>query len=519
MEFSKKTSWAFALAVPLLIGLAGAAAIAWATARSVGASGDSVRYIEHARVLAGEASPVVNGQYAVSLSHYPPLYPLMLAIGIEAGAAPLAAARAINIACYVLLITLSGAIVYGLSQSGVRSAIAAALVATSPAVVPIHLWAASEPPFLVCVMLMLASLLWWWRTPAIRRTALSAGVLGMATIIRYAAVAYIPATVLLALMRSGPWKQRLTRALIFGAIAIASFLIVAAGHRIAGAQAGNRQFAYVPIAVEQWKSLGQTICEWFAPAGTSPWLVVPAIAVWATLLATQWRGARAGAAVLVLCATYLAFILFSVSFMDSATPLDHRILAPVALFLIIWSTVDIGREGSNKTRAAAAIAGIAIALSAAAGGSITAGKMLRDSRDSGLGLAHRVFRESELLVRVRHLPPEALIYATYPEAVQLHSNRRAEILPARQTRPNPRLPPIDQLVAQMRERLDRRGGYLVVFHARAGRNRTTRPLRVEQWRELFNLNTVIETTDGVILRYDPPPTRGSPATTQTLSFR
>ncbi|OUC07239.1 hypothetical protein RY27_16060, partial [Litorilinea aerophila] len=115
----------------MVLALAGAGAVLYATAWGLGASPDSAAYIGVARnLLAGRGLGVPFGQTAdVPLTHFPPLYSLALAlVGGLSGTDPWLSGRWLQAALLALSVLGVGGMAYGLARRSGRAALLAGLL-------------------------------------------------------------------------------------------------------------------------------------------------------------------------------------------------------------------------------------------------------------------------------------------------------------------------------------------------------------------------------------------------------
>ncbi len=166
-----------------LLAIAAAASLAahLAMRAGIGLSPDSDTYLTAARQLArghGFVVPTSAGGLE-PLTHYPPLYPALLALLGKAGLGMLAAARLLNLAAFAGSIVLVGVIFrYGLKLSRPASLAGAAAVAVSVDLIQIYAMVWSEGPFIF--LMLLALLMLGWFVTDQRRTALAGAALAVA---------------------------------------------------------------------------------------------------------------------------------------------------------------------------------------------------------------------------------------------------------------------------------------------------------------------------------------------------
>src|SRR4030042_5430305 len=152
----KKTPSIYLFLLPL--GIAGAIFMGWLTPFGVGIYVDSLYYISSARnLIAGIGMGRVTGLGIFKpMTHYPPLYSLVLAFFDLLGIHELTTARWVSLLAFGLTIILVGLIVYQRTNSTFFSLFSALLVLLSNPILRSFSWVMTEPLYIV---LMLSSLL------------------------------------------------------------------------------------------------------------------------------------------------------------------------------------------------------------------------------------------------------------------------------------------------------------------------------------------------------------------------
>ena len=296
-----------------VLALVAALLVGWSTSRyGIGVSPDSAHYIGVARSLGLGHGLWFNG---APYTHWPPIYPLLLAGVGAVGLDPLNGARLLAILLYPLNLVLASCLAYHLSDRSTYAGIAAGLLyLASPELLHIHMIALSEPPFLCLTFL---SLLLFCQPGAHRaRWQLAAAGLcaGGALLTRYAGAALLPAFVL-CIAASGRTGERrpLREALTFLCAAcspLAGWLLYT---RLAEHAASDRPLVF------------------HAPGGMAI-MLLPLSALGTVWLARSFRQARRcetsdAETILSLwipafLTTYCAFVFFSICFLDALTPVD-----------------------------------------------------------------------------------------------------------------------------------------------------------------------------------------------------
>lgn len=190
----------------------GIVAILYGTRWGPWAGSDSVEYFEAARNLAdGKGLVLVRASGAVRpLSLRPPLYPILLALGNQAGADLLVAAKIIGTASFVLFAGALGIGLSHLTKDAVAGPAVVLLVATSATMFELFLGAMSEPPFFAFAALAFVLALSFIQSGRVAILVLSGGFAGLALLTRYAgAWILVTNTVALIVFRNGSLWRRL----------------------------------------------------------------------------------------------------------------------------------------------------------------------------------------------------------------------------------------------------------------------------------------------------------------------
>jgi hypothetical protein len=459
---------AFAL---LLLGLAAALALWASTPYGLGLVNDTASYVGGAdNLLRGCFGPLASGNDEIKpITHFPPLFSLLLAgLGLT-GLNLLAAGKLAVVALFGANVALTGALAYRVSRSPGAALLAALLLAASDLLLEVHAYLLSEPLFLALMLLAMLGFVDYYETRAPGKLALAGLALSAAYLTRYAAIslvaAAVAAVILLWLARPGEYEVRR-----FPARALAGMLAaVIIGYLLAGTytfsasgELGNRSLAWHPISSAQLLDMHKNLLSWLAPddlllalpiAGQAlslvSLLVVPGLLAFAGY--NLWRlyrrakparvtPALAGALLLALHVLfYLAFLVISISLFDASTPLNARILAPAFVALIILFAAGLAwlwqRAGKALWRALIALAVVALALFTLKDGWDES----RYLRQDGLGFANRGWSESPAIAAIKTLP-DVTLYSDRPAALYLLAGRNAYVA----------LSPIDPVTMQPR---------------------------------------------------------------------
>jgi len=502
----------------LLLAAASVAVVCYATREGMGLSVDSDQYLQAARQIRagrGVTLPTPDGGMR-PLTHFPPLYPLVLAGTSRLGTELETAARVVNVILLVGSVHLAGMIFRrGMGMTRRGSLVGVALLASAADLVMCHTRVWSEGLFVFLLLAALA-LLGAFIERGRRAAVIGAGVVtALAVLTRYAGAGLVLAGViaLLVVARHRSWRQRLVDVALFVAISCLPAAAWVTRNVSQTGTAANRAAAFHPPSREALEEGLDAIGEWARPLPPE-WLIVAALVVVAVISARNAR--REGrpprpAALATACfaAVYALFLLASVTFADAHTQLDARILAPLHVAVTIGVVAELSRSSlpasAGRWARAWPLALFVLAMILIAGRAGRAGVFAYQAPDEHLGLGVRHWRTSDVLGYVRRLPADALIYTNRRAVVQLHTGRLVRELPAQVhavTREPADAADVQRRLARIAHDLRARAGYVVWFSAVDA----TRLVPEDQLRRDLDLQLVYAGRDGNVYQTRPAAT-------------
>jgi hypothetical protein len=466
----------------LLLGLAvlGALAVLFVTRNGIGLSTDSVVYIDGARSLArGDGFISGFNGHVAPITHWPPLYPAVLAsIGVL-GIDPIFGTRVLAILLFAANVFVVGWLVRRHGSGAVLPAMATSLlVLTSADLLEVHAWAWSEPLFLLLGALGIHHLVVYFEYPHIRRRLIAAAaLLGLASLTRYLGVTLIIGGELAILwLAPGRWFRRGVDAVLFGVVSMAPLAFWILRNFLLHGSPADRDLVVNPIGLKHLITATTTVSAWLAPpilpGSIRILLLMGALAatpigiVWARSLICQVPEAPGSRLFRTLCCfvvSYGAFLTVSISLFDSDVTFDERILSPVHfLLLIVVGLVLTHAQTAGKWMYS--VVGLMILLHA-----IHVASWGR-SVATGLGWAGPKWRESSLWRVIEQLPAEAPLYSNAYDAVYIYTGRATRPLPGKYN-PNSLVAyeNYSDRLASLRAELARNRGFVIYFPAEAWR--------------------------------------------------
>ncbi|MBX3003846.1 MAG: hypothetical protein KF828_07810 [Anaerolineales bacterium] len=336
----------FCLALLALLGSLAvfAATLPWGP----GLSTDGARYLSTAENLAAGRGLV--DYLGEPLVHWPPLYPALLS-GLHwlSGWDVLKLAQILNSLAFGGVILLSGVFLWrALLGQPVFALWASAVVATALPLLEVSANVASDPLFMLCVLLWLLVAQQYAAGRATRHFWQMAALAAAACFLRYAGAALVMSGALVVLLAWRPqWRGALRWATAYG---LASGLPIGLwailhNYRLSGLLLGSHQPAYPPGLL---LAFIEKVVSWFVPQRIL--LSVPPLALFGALLALlAWRSTRARwaafgrrllAAPLLPAAAftlvYGGMLVFTISYAEHRVPGSqrlHALLLPCLLAL------------------------------------------------------------------------------------------------------------------------------------------------------------------------------------------
>lgn len=530
--------------VPLFLLALLAALMAWlATRFGIGITPDSTVYIDAAHnLLDGRGLIALTGRGEFQpLTHYPPFYPAVLAllarVGSLLGGVPIeSAARALNSLLFGANVFLVGVTIKRYARHSFwLPVIGSLLTITAPDIAGIHTFALTEGLFVFLFLSGSASLLRFFETKRRLWLIASAAMMAMAFLTRYVGVTMVFTGVLVLLIVNGrTFRQRLVDAFSFGLIACAPMALWILRNMQVSAGTSDREFVFHPIGLRQIASGLSTVSTWLLLGKVRPdvrvaffvfELVAGSLLVIYLLrrrrnslvnqnqsdevtmeTAGRQNEREAPSPVVIMFLTfivvYVAFLIFTTSFIDADTVLDDRAMMPVHVAAIVlgccfaWK-LFLPLRDSRSMRIAFAVVAIVLIGSYA----IRWTTWFSQARRDGQGYAGRAWKESETIAHIKNIPAGVAIYSNGYDAIYYLTKRPASYLPERVIHGTGRENQNYTVeVESMRKTLSERNGLLVYFN--------TLP---ERWflpsssdlKSQLRLAEIVTTRDGSIYKLNP----------------
>jgi 4-amino-4-deoxy-L-arabinose transferase-like glycosyltransferase len=453
---------AFRALLPLiLLAAMGGLALTLATVRwGIGIESDSVVFLSTAHnVLGGRGILAFIDGTTRPLTHFPPLYPLLLTVFANSEMDVVHVARWLNSGLFAANILLIGAIIkHCTPRSRWLPAFGAFLLLTSPDVILTHAIVLTEPLFLLPAFGGLLLFAWARSRGSVAWLLLAALVIGVACLIRYPGVVLIAAAgAELLLFDDRRLRVRLRDAVVFSALASVPLLIWFLRNMLVSGNAANRELLVHPITLSHIQSLIFTISTWLLPQ--TPYfqlhpgiriLLVGVLLVGGFWFLSRYRAheqvKRLKHALLaspllrllsIFVVLYLLFLVVSISLFDLSTPLNYRLLLPayVALVILVCALVYHLAQQLAPTHILRRV-GVLVGILVIVVYGVSGVQLFTYLAQQGWGYSGKLWHESALLPAVAALPAETQVYTNASDVVYILSGRETASLPYKRGRTN-----------------------------------------------------------------------------------
>ncbi len=505
--------------IALLLGTATVAMVLAGRGLEASLTFDSAYYIQAARSLLQGLGLTVLGPDAapVPLSHFPPLYSLVLAVGMGQGLSAQAVAGAVNLAVAASFPALLYLLLRRSGTARGACLFVTLLITFYPSMSTTLLTVSTDGLFLVLLLLLVRVLIAYLQAPTPARLAGMAALAAAASLLRFAGMFAGPAAAGVLLLQ----RPRAGRTVPSILLAFASTMPVFAYGRMVGAGEGDLaslSLSFFLPGLKDLKDLLYTFTSWVLPvSGDRIAVVTAAVALLLLIVLLLRRGRSAGPPggtlfpssegrrLTLIGAVFFLFYLLLVAasrfLVHPAVTFNTRILLPAYLMTILaltplLDTVFLRLLPCRRERRLALVLGAFLVLQNLHGGM----EVLHESRTVGLHHSHAAWRGSSLLEAARNLPRDRPLLTNTPSLVYFYADRASVLLPspadtpARARGSRSRLQELALLIAE-------EGGWLIGVQ--------------EHRREaLFGLPYLIRTRapdaiipfeDGVLVRWDPSP--------------
>ena len=439
----KKIKPVVALFVLGIIGLLAGILMFWITPNGIGIGPDSIGYIETSQsLLEGKGFYFLNRP----MTHWPPVYPSLLAIVGVFKDDKIQAARWLNVLVYGTNVFLIGLCAYTFTDYSLLALICSLILfISSESMLLIHTMAWSEPLFILFVLSGVLFVSFYILRPKKYLLVLAALSIGLALATRYVGITLFPVVFICLLFlsrRSFGKKMRDMFILFFiSSLPLALWMI---RNVILVGNPSNRTITFHPFALSKIKTLFYTFYGYLMPIHVHGGIKILQLVILGGMLfiaigvvfhknlikkqetdvATvfQFFGT-------LFFISYISFLFISITFIDAHTPLDKRILSPLYVFIILlpisfcWSLYRIGK---NQTIIYILLVCFSFVFPINLDRAIS---MALDVHKNGKAFNTPEWRNSETITFLRLLPDERKIYSNADDVVYWFTQKNVEKIP------------------------------------------------------------------------------------------
>jgi len=431
--------------------LLGIVALIFVTRHGIGIYPDSIFYLDAARnFLKGHGLSTSFDGLITPLTHFPPFYPLLLASIGSTGINLLDGARWLSAFLLGANIFLVGFIINHYCPKPIwLSIFSSLLMLSSGAMLEIHSLALTEPLFIFLSFLGLFLLALYVEKNKFLILISSALVIGLAFLTRYIGLTLIiTGTIGIYLSSQKSQRDKIIDCLIFASISVSFGLGWSLRNLILTGMATDRTFLFHPVEYDQIRDIFDTFSFWLLPEGVSFYLgrsflfteIVGLLVFVSLILGLKLKQRKAQfisflanshyflTFLLIFIFVYESFLLISVSFFDSYTAFDNRILSPLyvcfLLILGLMSKLLAELKSKNFSRFILGIAFICICSHL-----FYEKDWITINSSDGLVYASKAWQESATMIEIKSLPAEVSIFSNDYAAIYFITGRHATKVP------------------------------------------------------------------------------------------
>ncbi len=408
------------------------------TTWGAGLSPDSLNYIQSAK-------KIIDGKSLANLpTHWPPLYPIILAASKMLSGDILFNAKWLQLIIYCTNICVFTFILYKITNRSLVIAITSlALIASSQVFLSLHAMVLTEALFL---LLSLAGIhyisTFFSQNENIKYLVLSAVFIGLAQLTRYLGVTLeITALFSIMIFSKKSLSKKISISLIHVIISMTPILLWFGKPFFEKGDVGNRITAFHPITHEKLFSGFSHFLGWFSLPHTFWYLSLPLIflsfSVFYKLFIPNERYDISDACRLhiisnIFVLVYVPVLLLSISFYDAHTPLSNRILFPLYVFFFLGIVCTVHTLISNKRLLFVRYIGyvlLILLITLTIKQKTIQNSYVLYTKEKGIGLASKKWKQSPIINWLKELNGTVIIYSNDPKSIELYSGKKAKMIP------------------------------------------------------------------------------------------
>lgn len=435
--------------------LFGSLLIFFSTPWGLGLSPDSIHYVQASKGLAE------HGDFMVLPSHWPPLYPVLLAVSHALVGESVLGSRLLHALLFALNSILLVLLFSDPEKKKILFLIFPFLIVLQPDFLAVHLYLWSEPIFIVLVLtnLLILKKIASQEEVSSKYFLFLALIAGLATMARYAGLFLVLVNIISILIfvrlpdsrNSHSWAyfpehwnlpdwissdavRKIWVSFVVSLLSLFPMVLWSLFNVLRKSKAANRDIVWHMPGQQHLAQANTTLADWFHVPQNFGWLVILLLVIsliWAFSYGTKsWRSEELKSRLLIplsgICiVVYIFFLLASISLVDYHTPLDGRILAPI-LPVVIVLIAQFFRAFSVKLVSLLLLMVIMSLLALNVSKSI---ELIVMSKKNGMGFANRNIQEMQIIDAVTKLPPKCKVFTNGPELFSLYLSQSSTMFP------------------------------------------------------------------------------------------
>lgn len=456
----------------------------------IGTNFDSTVYICAAsNFLKGQGLSVAypTGE-KIPVSHYPPLFSMLLAGIMAIGIDSINAAGWLNSILYGANILIIALLINAYTRSLLISLFGSFLFLSSTVILFVHSMAWSEPLFIFAGFLGLYLLAFYLRDQKLSFLIPASAAISLAFLSRYIGVSLVLTGLIgILIFNKKAWIKGLIDTIIFIVISCTPMILWVVRNTYVSFSATSyiscRQIVFHPVTLEHLKAAVGVISSWALPGRIPPFLraaiIGAALGSFGLYLILKKKKIgqdkkdypRESLTSLPTLMTsfiliYVASLIISISFVDAHTHFTDRILSPayISALIIILYILNKLLPALKRSQILSIIC--VIFLFAFSVLSIhRATSFLSNVYSNGLGYANKQWQQSETIKKVRNLNPQTLVFSNAPDAIYILTGKYTHLFPIK-INPCTQLASDNYLseLASMRQKLKNMDGLVIYFN-------------------------------------------------------
>lgn len=498
------------------------------TIKGIGVSPDSVGYIDSAsNLLSGKGLVVTIAGY-MPMTHYPPLYPGLLALVSLAGANPLNSARLLNCLIFGANIALAAFIIARCFGKPMMPAVCCAmLVLFSEISLRIHSMAWTEPLFIFFMLAGFYMLSRFIESSCAKYLVLSALLLSAAALARYAGMAlFLTGCCAIVLFKNDKLEKKIVKLTLFFLFFSIPVLIWVIRNKLVAGTLPHRELSFHPLSFAHINQLTRTILFIFLPDN-----MVEKFKLFRFSYQTAIFAEILFAIVLLIfficlfclnskiknllkqipifsnylpvpvkifsffTVTYFLFLAISISFFDYSTPLCIRITSPVYISAVIIFTYLFYNFQHTHIKSSWSMVLNVVLMLFILTYVVRTVSFIKKASSEGIEYNSKLWENSEIIGFIRKTPENTPVFSNACMAILFHTGRVTNGIPPKIDQGSPKKDFIEK-ISGMEKLLQSQNGLLIYFKNVPEGNVPSE----EEIKSMISLKKTISAPDGNVYK-------------------